>query len=83
MGVFDWLFGTKQTKESNKETMASARYRDTYRGERGSDGMSVKDVGPHSRNCECNICLYGHDPGKGSSCQCRSCEGYRSGKPLH
>ena len=55
----------------------------SFRGELGSPGTSPKIVGKHSVNCECMICLYGHDPDKGSSCQCRSCEGYRRGKPLH
>ena len=49
--------------------------RGSYRGAKGSSGMSVKDVGKHSVNCECNICLYGHDPDKRSSCQCKSCRG--------
>ncbi len=54
----------------------------SYRGELGSPGTSPKVVGRHSANCECSICLYGHDPDNGS-CPCRWCEGYRRGKPLH
>lgn len=54
-----------------------------FRGELGSPGTSPKIVGPHSVNCECAICLYGHDPDKGSHCKCRLCESYRLGKPLH
>jgi hypothetical protein len=55
----------------------------SFRGELGSPGTSPTIVGRHSSNCECNICLYGHDPDKGHLCPCRSCEGYRRGKPLH
>lgn len=57
-------------------------FRGSYRGELGSSGMSPKDVGPHSVNCECSSCLYGHDPDNGR-CRCRWCEGFRRGKPLH
>src|SRR5205085_12624803 len=54
-----------------------------FRGELGSPGTSPKIVGPHSVNCECAICLYGHDPDKKPHCNCRLCESYRRGKPLH
>lgn len=55
----------------------------SFRGELGSPGTSPKIVGRHSSNCECNICLYGHDPDDSLNCKCKSCEGYRRGKPIH
>jgi hypothetical protein len=54
-----------------------------FRGELGSPGTSPKVVGPHSSNCECMICLHGHDPDDGLRCKCKGCEGYRMGKPLY
>lgn len=66
MGFLRDLFGKKPEV---KET--SGRNAGSYRGEKGSSGM--KGVS-HSVNCECTICLYGHDPDK-RDCQCRSCRG--------
>ena len=81
MGIFDKLFGTKKTKKSNSATGSYTPYRGSFRGERGSPGTSPKIVGPHSVNCECMICVYGHDPDAGSQCECRACQGYRRGQP--
>jgi hypothetical protein len=52
----------------------------SWRGELGSSG--IKGV-THSANCECDMCLYGHDPDDALNCKCRSCEGYRRGEDIH
>ena len=46
----------------------------SFRGALGSPGTSPKRVGKHSINCECNICLYNHDPDD-YACKCRPCRG--------
>ena len=81
-----WAIVSKlKTKKVKSSTYSDPRpfYRPgSFRGERGSPGTSPKIVGAHSVNCECLICVYGHDP-DAYTCQCRSCEGYRRGKPIH
>lgn len=80
-----WVIYTsskRKDKSATSDTYLDERpYRGGYRGELGSSGMSPKDVGPHSVNCECSVCLYGHDPDNGR-CRCRWCEGFRRGTPL-
>jgi hypothetical protein len=41
-----------------------------WKGERGSSGVTDYK---HSNNCECNMCIYGHDP-KNFRCQCQACK---------
>ena len=50
-----------------------SRLHGAFRGERGSPGTSPKIVGRHSVNCECIICLYGHDPDSPTGCRCKAC----------
>ena len=40
-----------------------------WKGERGSSGVAEYK---HSTNCECNMCLYHHDPNN-SGCGCKAC----------
>jgi hypothetical protein len=84
LGVILIVAGLLSDKREKSYTYVNPIYQPgSFRGELGSPGTSPTIVGRHSSNCECNICLYGHDPDKGYSCQCRSCEGYRRGEPLH
>jgi hypothetical protein len=73
-----------KNKKDKAPTYVDPFYRPgSFRGELGSPGTSPKIVGKHSVNCECMICLHGHDPDNGLSCQCAACQGYRLGKPLY
>jgi len=74
----------KQTREAENTAENARRANETpgerysrlhgaFRGERGSSGTSPKIVGRHSVNCECIICLYGHDPDNSTGCRCKAC----------
>ena len=82
-GLKDGLRGLMPERKTRSETYTNSPYQPgSFRGALGSPGTSPRVVGRHSVNCECAICLYDHDPDK-SNCQCRWCESYRRGKPLH
>ena len=40
---------------------------------KGNKGSSGDPDFRHSTNCECNMCLYHHDP-KNPRCECRACK---------
>lgn len=85
VGAVIWIIAaiSKNQRARAQQVEFEKNYRPTYRGELGSSGLSPRDVGAHSVNCECGICLYNHDPDNSLTCRCAMCEGYRTGNPVN
>jgi hypothetical protein len=57
----------KKEPPSYSSPLDDPNYR--WKGERGSSGVTEYT---HSSNCECNMCLYHHEP-KNPGCRCKAC----------